>query len=109
MDLRHLRYFVTVAETELTLPEGEYELITNSDDGVRVFVDKTAVIDDDWSMVGTANLDYRSFNLNLEINLVSRCVALTELLAPAVPAFAGSARLPKGCFPTVRGLQRRPG
>jgi parallel beta-helix repeat protein len=38
--------FVTVAETELTLPEGEYELITNSDDGVRVFVDKTAVIDD---------------------------------------------------------------
>jgi hypothetical protein len=38
--------FATVAETELTLPEGEYELITISDDGVRVFVDGTAVIDD---------------------------------------------------------------
>jgi cardiolipin synthase len=39
------------------------------------------VVDSSWCTVGTANLDYRSFNLNLEINLVSRCVGLTELLA----------------------------
>jgi hypothetical protein len=37
--------FATVAEAELALPEGEYELSTISDDGVRVFVDGAAVID----------------------------------------------------------------
>jgi cardiolipin synthase len=47
----------------------------------RVLHAKTMVVDSSWCTVGTANLDYRSFNLNLEINLVSRCVALTELLA----------------------------
>lgn len=47
----------------------------------RVLHAKTMIVDNSWCTVGTANLDYRSFNLNLEINLVSRCVALTELLA----------------------------
>jgi cardiolipin synthase len=47
----------------------------------RVLHAKTMVVDGSWCTVGTANLDYRSFNLNLEINLVSRCAALTELLA----------------------------
>ena len=47
----------------------------------RVLHAKTMVVDSSWCTVGTANLDYRSFNLNLEINLVSRCRALTELLA----------------------------
>jgi parallel beta-helix repeat protein len=39
-------HFVTVAEAAIALPEGEYELITISDDGVRVFVDDAVVIDD---------------------------------------------------------------
>ena len=38
--------FVTVAETEVTLPEGEYEIVTLSDDGIRVFVDDAKVLDD---------------------------------------------------------------
>ena len=42
---------------------------------------KTMVVDSNWCKVGTANLDYRSLNLNYEINLVSRCEVLTELLA----------------------------
>ena len=47
----------------------------------RVLHAKTMVVDSAWCAVGTANLDYRSLNLNYEINLVSRCGALTELLA----------------------------
>ena len=47
----------------------------------RVLHAKTMVVDGAWCKVGTANLDYRSLNLNYEINLVSRCEALTELLA----------------------------
>ena len=33
---------------------------------------KTAVVDGSWATVGTANLDYRSFFLNYELNLISR-------------------------------------
>ncbi len=47
--------------------------------GVRIFEymprmlhAKTVVIDKSWSSIGTANLDYRSFFLNYELNLVSR-------------------------------------
>jgi len=36
--------FATVAETEIDLPEGEYEIVTVSDDGVRVFVDGKKVL-----------------------------------------------------------------
>lgn len=38
----------------------------------RVLHAKTAVVDRDWAMVGTANLDYRSLFLNYELNLVSQ-------------------------------------
>jgi cardiolipin synthase len=47
----------------------------------RVLHAKTMVVDDTWCMVGTANLDYRSLNLNYEITLVSRCTDLTALFA----------------------------
>jgi cardiolipin synthase len=47
----------------------------------RVLHAKTMIVDDNWCKVGTANLDYRSLHLNYEINLVSRCASLTELLA----------------------------
>ncbi len=38
----------------------------------RVLHAKTAVADGAWATLGTANLDYRSFFLNYELNLVSR-------------------------------------
>ena len=38
----------------------------------RILHAKTAVADGDWATLGTANLDYRSFFLNYELNLVSR-------------------------------------
>jgi hypothetical protein len=41
-------YFATVAETELRVPEGEYNLTTVSDDGIRVLVDG-AVVQEDWT------------------------------------------------------------
>jgi len=37
----------------------------------RVLHAKTVVTDDDWSMVGTSNLDYRSLFTNYELNLAS--------------------------------------
>jgi cardiolipin synthase len=37
----------------------------------RVLHSKTALADDRWSMIGTSNLDYRSFFLNYEVNLFS--------------------------------------
>jgi len=36
--------FATAAETELDLPEGEYEIATVSDDGVRVFIDEEEIL-----------------------------------------------------------------
>lgn len=55
--------------------------------GVRIFEylprmlhAKTAVVDESWAMIGTANLDYRSFFLNYELNLVSRDPSLCERL-----------------------------
>lgn len=55
--------------------------------GVRVFEyegrplhAKTAAIDDTWATVGTANLDYRSFFLNYELNLIARDGALCRAL-----------------------------
>ena len=51
--------------------------------GVRIFEylprmlhAKTALIDDEWSMVGTANLDYRSLLINDELVLLSDAPAL---------------------------------
>jgi cardiolipin synthase len=37
----------------------------------RVLHAKTVVVDDNWSMVGSANLDYRSLFINYELNLVT--------------------------------------
>ncbi len=56
--------------------------------GVRIFEykprllhAKTALVDDDWCTVGTANLDYRSFYVNYEMNLISANSELLESLA----------------------------
>ena len=46
----------------------------------RVLHAKTIVVEGGWSMLGTANLDYRSFFVNYEINVVSRDSSLCEHL-----------------------------
>lgn len=46
----------------------------------RMLHAKTVVIDGSWSSVGTANIDYRSFFLNYEINLASTDRALAAAL-----------------------------
>ena len=56
--------------------------------GVRVFEyqprtlhAKTLLVDHDWSTIGTANFDYRSFFINYELNLVGRSPRLNQALA----------------------------
>lgn len=56
--------------------------------GVRIFEfqprllhAKTAIIDDGWCTVGTANIDYRSFYVNFELNLISRRSDLADILS----------------------------
>ncbi|MEA5445286.1 phosphatidylserine/phosphatidylglycerophosphate/cardiolipin synthase family protein [Gammaproteobacteria bacterium AB-CW1] len=46
----------------------------------RVMHAKCLTVDGAWSTIGTANLDYRSFFLNLELNLVSRRSDLCQAL-----------------------------
>lgn len=47
----------------------------------RVLHSKTLIVDDDWSTVGTANLDYRSLFINYELNLAADCQSLNTTLA----------------------------
>lgn len=47
----------------------------------RVLHAKTLIVDDDWSTVGTANLDYRSLFINYELNLATDCQSLNTTLA----------------------------
>ena len=42
---------------------------------------KTLLVDDDWSTIGTANFDYRSFFINYELNLMGRSPRLNGALA----------------------------
>lgn len=56
--------------------------------GIRVFEyqprtlhAKTLLVDQDWSTIGTANFDYRSFFINYELNLVGRSPRLNQALA----------------------------
>ena len=46
----------------------------------RMLHAKALVVDGEWSSVGTANLDYRSFFLNYELNLASEQPALARTL-----------------------------
>jgi cardiolipin synthase len=46
----------------------------------RVLHAKTALADDQWSMIGTSNLDYRSIFLNYEVNLFSADPSLRRAL-----------------------------
>ena len=47
----------------------------------RVLHAKTALVDQGWATVGTANFDYRSFYLNDEINLLGHAPSLNSMLA----------------------------
>ena len=49
--------------------------------GGRVLHAKTALADDRWATVGTANFDYRSFFVNDEINLIAEDPAFNSELA----------------------------
>ena len=42
---------------------------------------KAVVVDDEWSMIGSANLDVRSLKLNFELNMLSHCGQTTKTLA----------------------------
>ena len=46
-----------------------------------IYHSKIAVADDQWGMVGSANLDYRSMRLNFELNLLLHSVAQNAVLA----------------------------
>lgn len=75
----------------------------------RILHTKTAVIDGNWCSIGTANLDYRSFFVNFELNLVSGRRVLVEQLRND---FARDQAMSLEVTPTVwaeRGLLRRLG
>jgi cardiolipin synthase A/B len=42
---------------------------------------KAVIVDEEWSMIGSANLDVRSLKLNFELNVLSHCFATTKALA----------------------------
>ena len=74
--------------------------------GVRIFEyqprllhAKTAIVDDHWSTIGTANLNYRSFYVNLELNLIADAAALNRELREA---FVGDLGQAKEVFPRHR-------
>jgi len=46
----------------------------------RMLHAKTIVVDGEWAMLGTANLDYRSLFVNYELNLVTRNPELAAAL-----------------------------
>jgi cardiolipin synthase A/B len=58
----------------------------------RVLHAKSALVDDDWSTVGTANLDYRSFFINDEVNAVFEDRAFNAVLAARFLADVDQAR-----------------
>ena len=69
------------------------------DAGVRIYEycpsilhAKTAMIDASWATIGTANLDYRSFFVNYELNLVAQDTALCSTLAEHFTADLSVAR-----------------
>lgn len=47
----------------------------------RILHAKTALVDEDWSTIGTSNLDYRSFFTNYELNFLSQLPHLNACLA----------------------------
>ena len=42
---------------------------------------KALLVDEDWSTIGTANFDYRSFFINYELNLVGHSRRMNAALA----------------------------
>lgn len=49
--------------------------------GARVLHAKTVLIDEVWSTIGTANLDYRSFFVNYELNFIARSNRINDELS----------------------------
>ncbi|MBI5865316.1 MAG: right-handed parallel beta-helix repeat-containing protein, partial [Planctomycetes bacterium] len=52
-------HFGTLADTELTVPQGDWQIVTESDDGIRVWLDDKLVIDDwTWHPPKKATADF---------------------------------------------------
>ncbi|MFZ5609595.1 MAG: phospholipase D-like domain-containing protein [Pseudomonadota bacterium] len=58
----------------------------------RVLHAKTMLIDDDWSTIGTSNMDYRSFFHNFELNFISDSPQLNQVLGQIFRADLGASR-----------------
>ncbi len=76
MDVRLLLPYITDSVLTQWVARATYSSLMAS--GIRVYEykprflhAKMMIIDDDWCTVGSANLDFRSFFINFEINLVS--------------------------------------
>ncbi|CAN5482130.1 hypothetical protein BH11ARM2_BH11ARM2_07530 [soil metagenome] len=82
-------YFATVAESEIDLPKGDWELKTTTDDGMRVFVDGRKVIDA-WKYQGptdyAAPLTGGKHKLRVEHFQIDGYATLRLTLVPASPA-----------------------
>ncbi len=60
---------------------------------------KAVVVDEDWSMIGSANLDVRSLKLNFELNVLSHCTETTKALASILTSdFRKSERMNPAAF-----------
>lgn len=58
----------------------------------RMMHSKVTLIDDNWAMVGSANVDYRSFFVNRELNIVSQDLSLHAQLRALLRIDFGQAR-----------------
>jgi len=86
VDVRLLVPFKTDRPVTQWAARAAYSQLLNA--GVRIYEfrprllhAKTAIVDDSWCTVGTANIDYRSFYVNFELNLISDRDDLAEILS----------------------------
>lgn len=86
VDVRLLLPYKTDRPVARWVARAAYYSLINS--GVRIFEysprflhSKIMLIDKQWTTIGSTNIDYRSFFINLEINLMSSDISLIESLS----------------------------
>ena len=86
VDVRLLLPYKTDRPVARWVARAAYHSLISS--GVRIFEysprflhSKIMLIDDQWTTIGSTNIDYRSFFINLEINLMSSDISLIESLS----------------------------
>ena len=73
----------------------------------RMLHSKALVLDDEWSMIGSANLDIRSLKLNFELNVLTHCARTNSALASILGAdFKHADRIDRAAF-ARRSIFRR--